>query len=280
MSNTIIVTGATGSMGAAAVRQLTDKGCNVIMACRNMEKAENVRKEIYARNSSAGIYTLHLDISRPDSVRGFAADASSLLKNNGLRLTGIFNNAGIIHREYGLTPDGIERTLATNYVGPYLLTRLMLPEMTDKAHIVNMVSLTHKYVSIDTDLFRKPAGSFRQLGTYAGTKLALLLFSIALYRRLRDDTRQIRINVSDPGVVNSNMISMGRWFDPLANVFFRPFCKSPEKGVMSAMNAMQTDLSLMYFKRNGYSPISGKYLEHPLVDWLWQETAVLCSLPE
>ena len=278
MKGTIIVTGATGSMGAAAVRQLTDKGYSVIMACRNMEKADNVRKDIIVRNPSAAVYSLHLNLSDPDSIREFASTASALISDEGLELVGLFNNAGIINRSYGLTDNGIERTLATNYIGPYLLTRLLLPAMANDARIVNMVSLTCRYASVGQDLFDRPESRFSQLGTYADTKLALLLFSISLAGRLSGNARNIRVNVADPGIVNSNMLSMGRWFDPLADVLFRPFCKSPEKGVQPAINALHTGSSLMYFKGNGCKPIPEKYKSHPDIEWLWNKTAELCSL--
>lgn len=278
MKGTIIVTGATGSMGAAAVRQLTDKGYSVIMACRNMEKADNVRKDIIVRNPSAAIYSLHLNLSDPDSIREFASTASALISDEGLELVGLFNNAGIINRSYGLTDNGIERTLATNYIGPYLLTRLLLPAMANDARIVNMVSLTCRYASVGQDLFDRPESRFSQLGTYADTKLALLLFSISLAGRLSGNARNIRVNVADPGIVNSNMLSMGCWFDPLADALFRPFCKSPEKGVQPAINALHTGSSLMYFKGNGCKPIPEKYKSHPDIEWLWNKTAELCSL--
>lgn len=280
MKGTIIVTGATGSMGTAAVRQLTDKGYSVIMACRNMEKADNVRKDIIVRNPSATVYSLHLNLSGPDSIRKFASTVSALIPDEGLELKGLFNNAGIINRKYGLTDYGIERTLATNYIGPYLLTRLLLPLMANDAHIVNMVSLTCRYASVGKDLFDRPESRFSQLGTYADTKLALLLSSIALTDRLSGDNRNIRVNVADPGVVNSNMLSMGRWFDPLADALFRPFCKSPEKGVLPAINALHTGSSLMYFKGNGSKPIPEKYKSHPDIEWLWNKTAELCRLTD
>ncbi len=280
MRKAIIVTGATGSMGAAAVRALASKGITVVMACRNIEKALAIRSEITGKDSSASIYPLRLDLSRLSSIREFVNDVTSLAARDGFELTGLFNNAGVINRRYGLSDDGIERTLATNYVGPYLLTRLLLPYLSDGAHIVNMVSLTCRLASVRKDFLNLPIRKFRQLGTYAGTKMALLLFSTELAERLARDQRHIHVNVADPGVVNSNMLSMGRWFDPLADVLFRPLCKSPENGVKPALNAMEYDGSAMYFKGDSQKPIARRYHRHKLKRWLWQQTASLCSLPD
>ena len=85
-----------------------------------------------------------------------------------------------------LSPDGIEGTLAVNYAAPYLLTRMLLPQMEQGAHIVNMVSLTSKLSSIDKDILHMPEQSFSQLGTYGKTKLALLLFTAELDRRIAE----------------------------------------------------------------------------------------------
>lgn len=280
MKKAIIVTGATGSMGAAAVRALASKGITVVMACRNIEKALAIRSEITEKDSSACIYPLRIDLSRLSSIREFVNDVTSLAARDGFELAGLFNNAGVINRRYGLSDDGIERTLATNYVGPYLLTRLLLPYLSDGAHIVNMVSLTCRLASVRKDLFSRPIKKFRQLGTYADTKLALLLFSTKLAERLASDERHIHVNVADPGVVNSNMLSMGRWFDPLADVLFRPLCKSPENGVKPALRALEYDGNAMYFKGESQKPIARRYHRHKLNNWLWQQTASLCSLQD
>ena len=268
MSRNIIVTGASGSMGAEAVRALALAGNHVLMACRNIDKADAVRKSILSEIPEASIDLEKLDLSSIDSVKSFCSSIE------GMKIDALFNNAGIINREYRLTSDGFENTLATNYLGPYCLTRMLLPLMPDGARIVNMVSLTCRFGKVDRDFFNKGKESFRQLGTYSDTKLALLLFSIALSRK----ERRIHVNVSDPGIVNSNMLSMGRWFDRLADIFFRPLCSSPEKGVSPALKALSSDCDLNYFVGKTHFPVKERYLSHPMADWLWNETEKLLHL--
>lgn len=275
MKKAVIVTGASGSMGSEAVRSLAAAGCAVIMACRNMEKAKAVRRTIVSKTNSNDIHMLQLDVSSFSSIRSFVSSVAVLCEEKHLVLTGLFNNAGIINREYGLSADGYERTLATNYIGPYLLTRLLIPMMADGSHIVNMVSLTCRFGNVDETLFARGPERFRQLGTYADSKLALLLFSISLSEKVDAlaEGKHIYINVADPGVVNSNMLSMGKWYDSLADILFRPFCKSPAKGAGPAIKAISANGSMRYYKGRNFKDIQYSYKMHPSKEWLWKETA-------
>ena len=161
MGNRTIVTGASGAMGEAAVRALARDGRSVVMACRNLEKAEAVRSRILADLPGADISIGRLDLSSLDSVRAFA---DSLGQE---QVSALFNNAGVISRGYSLTGDAMENTFAVNYFGPFLLTRLLLPLMDPEASIVNMISLTCRYVSVTEKSLRPSADEFSPLGTYA-----------------------------------------------------------------------------------------------------------------
>lgn len=263
MSKTIIITGASGSMGSAASLELVKRGWSVIMACRNPEKGEGVRQNIIRAVPDADITLRKLNLESCRSVHSFVES----IKSDDLRIDALFNNAGVISRGFSRTEDGFENTLAVNYIGPYLLTTELLPVLNEGAGIVNMVSLTCKYGNVGKDLFDRT--DFKRLKTYSDTKLALLLFSIELSRRCPS----LNVNVSDPGIVDSNMISMGKWFDPLADILFRPFCSTPEKGVAPALRALESGTSLHYYVGKGDKPIPSRYLEHPLLEWLWDETA-------
>ena len=250
-------------MGSEAVLALAKKGCSVIMACRDLEKGEAVRKRILEEEPTADLQLMQVDLASLASVASFA----ETVKARGLVLSGLFNNAGVMNRRYGVSPDGFERTIAVNYLSPYLLTRKLTPLFSPDAHVVNMVSLTCHLAHVDRHLFEKGPEDFRQLGTYGDSKLALLLFTIALSRRVR-----FHVNMVDPGVVNSNMIHMDRWYDGLADVVFRPFCKSPAKGVVPALNALATDEYLHFFNGDKCRKVPQKYLSNPNIDWLWETT--------
>lgn len=271
-----IVTGATGSMGHVATKSLAQEGHSVIMACRNLEKGKAVRDGIVSSLGPDGdsrVILLPLDLTSRASVRQFVNSVEKYLSGGQAdtkKLTGLFNNAGVLSRDYVIAEDGLERTMSVNYLNTAMLTLLLLPYIEDGGNITCMVSLTTKFASIDTLWPNYPPSRYSQLGTYAMSKLALLYFAIGLARH----NPRLHINVSDPGVVNSNMITMGRWFDPLADVLFRPFISSPEKGVAPALASLRCKESLLYFVGLTSRPIGAKYLNSPLVDQLWDQLAV------
>ena len=262
MGGKVIVTGASGSMGAVATQALAEKGHEVIMACRNIEKAGSVRNRIISAIPEANIEVRHLDLASLSSVRAFAKGME------GERVSMLLNNAGVISRGYGMTRDGLENTFAVNYFGPVLLTLSLLPAMVPEAHIVNMVSLTCKFVKISARSLFPERNEFSQLGTYARSKLAMLHFSAELSRR----NPSLRINLADPGIVNSNMISMGKWFDPLADALFRPFCKSPEKGVRPALSALSAENSMRYYVGQKIKDLPSRFIDPEFDRLLWDET--------
>lgn len=266
----IIVTGATGSIGIAAVKSLLSKDLPVIMACRNIRKADTQRDSLIKEFPHSEIDVLELDLNSLASIRTFVEE----IKNQGFKVDKLLNNAGIICRDFTVNDDGFETTLAVNYLGPLYLSKLMIPLMDDGFNIVNTVSVTRGVSKLDEHFFDLDKKRFSQLGTYGKAKYALFLSSLTLSETIKNGS----VNLTDPGVVNSNMISMHRWFDPLADVLFRPFCKSPEKGAIPAVNALlykSTDLvqrNVKLFSGNKSKLISQKHYDNPMRKWLWEET--------
>lgn len=252
MSRTVLITGASGSMGGEAVRSLAAGGWNVIMACRNLEKGEAVRREVLAEVPDASIELYRIDLASLASVRSFA-DAVA-----GRRIDVLFNNAATICRDYGLTEDGFENTFQVNCIGPCLLMSLLRPQL---GKVVSMVSLTCKLVHLDKSYCGDSAEEFSQLGTYARAKLGLLLGTMDFSRRTG-----IPYCLADPGIVNSNMISLGRWFDPLADILFRPFISSPKKGVRAALSAISSSESSLYHVGTKARSIPERFLSAPVPD--------------
>ena len=274
----VIVTGATGSIGLAAVKSLLSKDFPVIMACRNVNKAKTQRDKLIKEFPDSEIDILELDLNSLSSIENFTEN----IKNQGFKVNKLLNNAGIICRDFNVNEDGFETTVAVNYIGPLYLTKLMIPLMDDDFTVVNTVSVTRGVSKLDKHFFDLDKKRFSQLGTYGKAKYALFLSSLTLSEKIKNG----RVNLTDPGVVDSNMISMHRWFDPLADVLFRPFCKSPEKGAVPAVNAllcMSTDNgqrttdfvhneSPRLFYRNKSKFIPQKYYDNEIREWLWEET--------
>ena len=269
----IIVTGATGSIGLAVVKSLLSKDLPVIMACRNIKKADSQRDDLIKQFPHSEIDIIELDLNSLASIRAFVEE----IKNQGFKVDKLLNNAGIICRDFTVNDDGFETTLAVNYLGPLYLSKLMIPLMDNDFNIVNTVSVTRGVSKLDEHFFDLDKKRFSQLGTYGKAKYALFLSSLTLSETIKNGG----VNLTDPGVVDSNMISMHRWFDPLADVLFRPFCKSPEKGAIPAVNALlqpiansqqPTACNVKLFSGNRSKVIPQKHYDNSLRKWLWEES--------
>ncbi len=261
----VIITGATGSIGREAVVGALKRGANVIMACRNVSKAEEIKQQLSVEYDSNKMIVMYLDMINFCSVKSFVEE----LKSKSIVVDGILNNAGVMNRFYKVTADGFESTLQTNYLSVVLLTRLLMPIMQPNSNIVNTISLTRKIVKLDENFFSENEKDFRQLKTYSKSKYALLLYTAELSKRFGE---KFFINATDPGIVNSNMISMQRWFDPLADVLFRPFIKSPQQGAIPALNALFSQQKCYLYRGNSCDVFEKKYLENKLSEWLWNKT--------
>lgn len=227
-----VITGADGGMGTEITRAVALAGYRVIMACCNREKAEAKREWLVKETGNPEVEVMYIDLASLASV----ADFAERLCARGERLALLMNNAGTMETGRRLTEDGLERTVSVNYVGPYLLTRKLLPLMGEGSRVVNMVSCTYAIGRLDfPDFFlRGKKGSFWRIPVYSNTKLALTLFTLELAARVKG--RGIVVNAADPGIVSTDIITMHLWFDPLTDIFFRPFIRTPRQGAATVMS--------------------------------------------
>lgn len=249
---TFLVTGATGAIGSAAVGQLEALGHTVIGTSRRADTPQY----------------RSLDVSSPESIESFARG----LEADGIRLDGLLNNAGAISRRYETTAEGLERVMATNYLGTYLLTLRLLPLMNDGAAVVCTASLSCYVAHLGRDYFQRGADSYRQIGSYADSKMAVVLFAQELHRRWGG---RIRVRLTDPGIVNSRMLHLDNWADPLCDLFFRPFCKTADQGAVPAVGALlhdRDDTDLLLFRGKRHRPLPRSWQDPELAQWLWEET--------
>lgn len=227
----ILLTGATGAIGTAAARELLRRGESVILACRDERRGATLVESLRREFPQARVELTRLDLASEKDVREGAARLA------GRPLKALVNNAGIMNRSFRLDADGRESTLGVNYFNTRLLTELLLPQIADGGAIVFTTSLTRYMWRTRRQLpERVEERDFSQLGTYGLSKTLLTRWAA----RLAVDVaaRGIRVNCADPGIVNSSMISMKRWFDPLADIFFRPFIRSPRRGAEPALRAL------------------------------------------
>ncbi|KZV40728.1 short-chain dehydrogenase TIC 32, chloroplastic [Dorcoceras hygrometricum] len=151
-SITAIITGATSGIGAETARVLAKHGARLVLPTRSLKAAEETKASILTENPESKIIIMSLDLSSLDSVRRFVAEFESL----NLPLNLLINNAGKFSYDHAISEDGVEMTFATNYLGHFLLTKLLLSKMATTAkdsgiqgRIVNVSSGIHSWFSGD-----------------------------------------------------------------------------------------------------------------------------------
>ena len=267
-----IITGAGTGMGFEEAKAVAGKGFHTIMACCHTRKAEEKRKEIINETGNANVEVMGIDLADLSSVRCFVDEIEARFSHIDL----LMNNAGTMETGYHVTPDGLEQTVSVNYVGPYLLSRLLLPLMHEGSRIVNMVSLTYKYGSLDfPDFFtRGRKGSFWRIPIYSNSKLALTLFTFDLANRLKD--KGITVNAADPGIVSTDIIKMHNFIDPLTDIFFRPFIRKPRQGADTAIHLLldedKAGQTGTFNRSNRIIDVGEKFYHHKQMQELWDKT--------
>ena len=202
-----IVTGASGGLGAETARALSSAGAHVTIAARNLEKAAEVAESIRASTGNDKIEVgPPLELMDPDSIRAFAQ--AWLAENDALQL--LVNNAGVMFTPLERNARGWEMQFATNHMGHFLLTCLLVPALRTGAasRIVNLSSGGHRFGNFDFDDPNYEKRPYDKFGSYGQSKTANVLFSIELTRRLQADG--ITANAVHPGVI---MTELARYMD-------------------------------------------------------------------
>ena len=273
MKKLAIITGADGCMGSEIARAVALKGYRVIMACKNLNRARQKRQWIIDESGNDDVEIIPIDLASLKSVKDFAN--TILQRDEPVAL--LMNNSGILEQEgRTITEDGLERTVSVNYVGHYLLTRLLVPKMERGSRIVSMTSLTYMWGRLYFPSFFETGcrGFFWRIFPYCNSKLAITLFTLKLARELKD--LGITVNCADPGVVATDIIYFKMWFDPITRAVFAPIIRTPRQG---AATAIQLLLSPDVAQQTGTFNLSchvkklkRKYTESPLIEELWQRT--------
>lgn len=184
----IVVTGASGGIGLETTRILAEHGAQVVMAVRNPTKGEQVA-ESFGRQLRTRVEVRHLDVADLSSVRAFA-DAIGPVDV-------LVNNAGVLGLPLSWSVDGHELHLATNHLGHFALTNLLLPRLTDRVVVVS--SRSHRSGDLALDDLRWERRAYQPYAAYAASKLANMLFLAELQRRLTAAGSTLRVTGAHPG---------------------------------------------------------------------------------
>ncbi|GAA1455726.1 SDR family NAD(P)-dependent oxidoreductase [Williamsia maris] len=214
----IIVTGATNGVGLATAHALAGAGAHVILAVRNTELGAQRATEIGGSTEVA-----HIDLSHLASVRAFAERLDDDVDI-------LINNAGLVSQNREETADGFEKTIGTNFLGPFALTNLILPRV--RSQIINVGSDAHKQATIRLDDLHLTSRKWNIMGAYSRSKLAVMLWGLELDRRLRESGSPVTSQLTHPGWVASN----------ISNVSDTPLMSTFHKGVQVVANRFANDI--------------------------------------
>ena len=229
---TVMITGATSGIGLAAACALATRGAHLVMLARNPDRAQAALAVILRSTTDSPVEVIRANFS---SLADVAAAAQRFL-DSGRPLDVLVNNAGLMNTARRLTVDGHEEMFAVNHLAHYLLTRLVLPRLQEaaEARIVHVASDAHAFcrgVSFeDLTLSR----GFRAFPAYGRSKLANILFSNELARRLRGSG--VSSNALHPGAVASG-IGSNNWgrAGKVIPRLIAPFMRTPERGADTAV---------------------------------------------
>jgi NAD(P)-dependent dehydrogenase (short-subunit alcohol dehydrogenase family) len=184
-----VVTGASAGLGLETARALAALGAEVVLAVRNPAKGEAAAEQVRASTGSKTVEVRRLDVADLSSVREFAAGIG--------RVDVLVNNAGVLAVPYALTVDGFETHLATNHLGHFALTNLLLPQLSDRVVVIS--SDAHYRARLDLSDLNWQSRDYKPFRAYASSKLANLLFVAELQRRLTAAGSTVRATASHPG---------------------------------------------------------------------------------
>ena len=230
----ILITGATSGIGKVTATELAKKGAHVVLLARSAEKAEATQREIKAAAGHDRVDILLADLADLAQVRRAAAEFNARYP----RLDVLVNNAGLIFgSERQLSPDGNELGLATNHLGPFLLTTLLFDKLkaSPAARVVNLASMAYRAARPSLADVQSARG-YSAVRVYGNTKLYNIMFTQELARRLRTHgIGNVTTNAVHPGLVATGFgASAGGWLTVLTQLA-RPFMISVDKGAETSV---------------------------------------------
>lgn len=227
---TAIVTGANSGIGYETARALARKGARVILACRSRERGTAAVERIAAEQPAGSVELSILDLSDLSSVRSFASKFVEASETLDL----LINNAGVMFPPQGQTADGFELQIGVNFLGHFALTGLLLEtlERTPGSRVVTLSSVAHRVGRIDFDSFRG-LDHYKPWREYAQSKLACLMFSLELQRRLEEQGSSVRSLAAHPGGTKTDL----QRHSGLFNVLTKLIGMRPSQGALPTLYA-------------------------------------------
>ncbi|XP_066336826.1 short-chain dehydrogenase TIC 32, chloroplastic-like [Miscanthus floridulus] len=288
---TAIVTGATNGIGKETARVLALRGAKVIIPARTLESGLKVKESLADQVPSSKLHVMEMDLSSLSSVRDFARSFDSSHEHLNL----LINNAGIMACPYQLSKDGIELQFATNHVGHFLLTNLLLDKMKSTARetgvqgrIINVSSIAHK--RSDGTCFElnklNDKARYQPFIAYAHSKLANILHANELSRRFQEEGCNLTANSLHPGVIITNIIryvagnnnALISVLSPVANLVLKSIPQGAATTCYLALHPNVKDVSGKYFSDCNEATPTAVARDSELAKRLWSFSEELVGI--
>ncbi|XP_057809287.1 short-chain dehydrogenase TIC 32, chloroplastic-like [Salvia miltiorrhiza] len=286
---TAIVTGATSGIGKETARVLAKGGVRVVIPAMDLREGEGVKESIQKESPEAEIIILELNLSSFASIKRFCSHFLSL----GLPLHILINNAGIMSRQLEFSEDQIELTFATNYLGHFVLTEMLVGKMVETAaesciegRIVNVSSASHSWVDSKHFCFNEllHPKSYSIMKAYAQSKLAIILHARELSRQLKAKEANVTINAVHPGSIGTGIVKDFKVLHLLSGFLgsmLSKFLKSIPQGAATtcyvALSPRLAGVSGAYFADCNESHCSALASDDNIARSLWKQTHQLIN---
>jgi NAD(P)-dependent dehydrogenase (short-subunit alcohol dehydrogenase family) len=281
---TVFITGGNTGIGFETAKNLCKKGWDVTIGCRDESRAKAAIQKIRAEVPNAVIKDMSLDLADLSSVR----DCSKQLLDSGVKFDVLLNNAGVMFTPKMETKDGFEYQLGVNHLGHFLLTNMILPTLMGgdrPGHIINVASEAHRFASTMELGDINYDKSYNAQTSYGRSKLANVMFTYELARRLKPSDG-VRVNCLHPGVVATEL---GRYMVdnpilallvPLATPFFKTPAQGAETSLFLATSNEASIQSSKYFSDCRPTKTTALSYDLEVSKKLWDVSAELTKLKE
>jgi NAD(P)-dependent dehydrogenase (short-subunit alcohol dehydrogenase family) len=266
-----MVTGAASGIGAVTAQALAQQGASVILVDRSAAKGVIVLEQIKRQTGNSALEFLRVDLSSQREIHQLVQQFTSRHRH----LHVLVNNAGAMFAERRESVDGIEMTFALNYLGYFLLTNLLLDTLKAgaPARIINTSSRSHSRAKINFD-DPESHSAYQGLSAYAHSKLAIVLFTYELARRL--EGTGVTVNALHPGIVATNFAMRSGGAIGLIMRLFRPLFIGPEQGAQTgiylATSPEVEGVTGKYFVKCKAIPSSPASYDTAVARRLWEES--------
>lgn len=274
----VVITGCTNGIGKETAREFARLGAHVVMACRDLPRAENLARQLIQETQNPNIQAMECDLASFQSIHSFAKRLLASLECTVNRIDCLVLNAGVFSAKKSFTKEGYELHYGVNYLGHFLLTMLLLPQLQESNHprVIGISSFVHLVGRVDFANFKAESG-FGPTSAYAQSKLATVLFSKALARFV--DHADFKAYSFNPGAVSTNIMGQSGWMKKISDAVLRS-PRNVAKEIIGLTACPQAAPNGSYFSQAKLGKTSPLANDDTLADRLWRVSLHQCNLDE